>query len=278
MATAIAVVSDQDCDRASRGWENRPGRGWLDGAVYFGGRRPFTLSSTVLETPPRTTSVIETIRARGGGGPRRIAESAGVVITHGRGAHLYDDAGCEYLDFATAMGVAAIGHANPRWTAAIADQASRLAACVLHVPQQADYLAALGTILPGGLERTALYSGGAEAVEVAIRLAQSVTGNRDVISFTGGFHGKTTGVRFTGDRFASERRIRCAPDTMPSPTPRAPMPARRRWRRWRTTSHDSMAASRQSSSSPSSAPQATGLRSDCSCRACGDSAPIAAGS
>ena len=159
----------------------------------------------MLETPPTTTGVIETIRARGGGGPRRIAESAGVVITHGRGAHLYDDAGREYLDFATAMGVAAIGHADQRWTTAIADQASRLAACVLHVPQQADYLAALGTILPGGLERTALYSGGGEAVEVAIRLAQSVTGNRDVISFTGGFHGKTAGVRFTGDRFATER-------------------------------------------------------------------------
>ena len=50
-----------------------------------------------------------------------------------------------------------------------------------------------------------MYSGGTEAVEVAVRLAQSVTGHRELISFTAGFHGKTTGVRFTGDRFPGER-------------------------------------------------------------------------
>jgi 4-aminobutyrate aminotransferase/4-aminobutyrate aminotransferase/(S)-3-amino-2-methylpropionate transaminase len=152
-----------------------------------------------------TADAPDTIRRLCGGGPRRIAENAGLVITHGEGGHLVDTDGRRYLDFATAMGVAAIGHGHPRWTAALADQAARLAACVLHTPEHARYLEALAEVLPAGLERTALYSGGTEAVEVAVRLAQSVTGRRHLVSFTTGFHGKTTGVRFTGHRHADER-------------------------------------------------------------------------
>jgi 4-aminobutyrate aminotransferase/(S)-3-amino-2-methylpropionate transaminase len=156
------------------------------------------VSSHAAEVP-------STIRRYGGGGPRRIAENAGLVITRGEGAHLIDDQGRRYLDFATAMGVAAIGHGHPRWAAAVADQARRLSACVLHTPEHARYVEALAEVLPAGLDRTALYSGGTEAVEVAVRLAQSVTGNRHLISFNTGFHGKTAGVRFTGHRFAKER-------------------------------------------------------------------------
>jgi 4-aminobutyrate aminotransferase-like enzyme len=149
--------------------------------------------------------VAETVRRLGGGGPRRIAESAGMVITHGEGPYLVTDAGERLFDFATAMGVAAIGHGNPVWSEAVAGQARRLAACVLHTPEHAAYLERLAEVLPAGVDRVALYSGGAEAVEVAVRLAQSVSGRRDLISFSSGFHGKTAGVRFSGGRFPKER-------------------------------------------------------------------------
>ena len=152
-----------------------------------------------------SADVQDTIRRYGGGGPRRIAENAGLVITHGEGNHLVDDRGRRYLDFATAMGVAAFGHGESRISRAIAAQASRLTATVLHVPEQAAYLERLAGVLPAGLDRTALYSGGTEAVEVAVRLAQSVTGRRHFVSFTTGFHGKSTGLRYTGERYAAER-------------------------------------------------------------------------
>jgi 4-aminobutyrate aminotransferase / (S)-3-amino-2-methylpropionate transaminase / 5-aminovalerate transaminase len=155
--------------------------------------------------PTGAHNVADTIRRLGGGGPRRIAESAGVVITHGQGSRLFDSEGHGYIDFATAMGVAGFGHAHPRWVSALAEQAAQLAATVLHTPMQAEYLAGLAEIVPAGLERVALYSGGTEAVEVALRLAQSVTGKANVVSFTSGFHGKTAGTRFTGHRYAGER-------------------------------------------------------------------------
>jgi 4-aminobutyrate aminotransferase-like enzyme len=149
--------------------------------------------------------VQDTIRRYGGGGPRRIAENAGLVVSHGQGSYLITDDGRSYLDFATAMGVAAFGHGHPVITAAIAGQAGRLSATVLHTREHAAYLEALARVLPAGLDRTALYSGGTEAVEVAVRLAQSVTARRNVVSFTTGFHGKSTGVRYTGARYAGER-------------------------------------------------------------------------
>jgi len=45
-----------------------------------------------------------------------------------------------------------------------------------------------------GCTRAQLYSGGAEAVESALRLAKCFTGKHEFISFWGGFHGKTMGV------------------------------------------------------------------------------------
>src|SRR2546422_88953 len=52
----------------------------------------------------------------------------------------------------------------------------------------------LAELAPGDLNRTQLYSSGAEAVEAALRLAKSRTGHTEVIGFWGGFHGKTGGV------------------------------------------------------------------------------------
>lgn len=160
----------------------------------------------MLETAPgATTRVQDAIRRHTGGGPRRIAENAGLVVTHGEGSYLVADSGRRYLDLATAMGVAAFGHGHPRISNAIAEQNRRLNATVLHTPEHAAYLEMLAEILPFGLDRTALYSGGTEAVEVAVRLAQSVTGRRHLVSFTSGFHGKSTGLRYTGRRYAEER-------------------------------------------------------------------------
>src|SRR3989449_3580779 len=52
----------------------------------------------------------------------------------------------------------------------------------------------LAELAPGDLNRTQLYSSGAEAVEAALRLAKSRTGHTEVIGVWGGFHGKTGGV------------------------------------------------------------------------------------
>ena len=77
---------------------------------------------------------------------------------------------------------------------ALARQASRLIVGTFATPERAEAFRMLAEAAPAGLKRAHLYSGGAEAVEAALRLARSKTKRHEVLSFWGGFHGKTGGV------------------------------------------------------------------------------------
>ncbi len=59
---------------------------------------------------------------------------------------------------------------------------------------RAKFLELLASVTPEGLTRIQMFSGGAEAVEAALRLAKAATGKSEVVGFWGGFHGKTGGV------------------------------------------------------------------------------------
>src|ERR1017187_9359838 len=135
-----------------------------------------------------------------GGGFRRLAHLTNITITHGTGATLFDIHGRPYIDFVGGYGVASIGHAHPLWTEAIAEQASRLANAPYYNPQLEEYLDEIALMLPESLCRLALFSGGSEAVECGIRLAQLATGKRNIVAFTGSYHGRTLACRFAGDR------------------------------------------------------------------------------
>ena len=74
------------------------------------------------------------------------------------------------------------------------NQLERLAVGSFTTEPRLALLKLLAELAPGALQRTQLYSGGAEAVEAAIRLAKSYTKKHEVVGFWGGFHGKTGGV------------------------------------------------------------------------------------
>jgi 4-aminobutyrate aminotransferase-like enzyme len=134
-----------------------------------------------------------------GGGDRRIAKSAELLIEHGHGSYVYGASGTRYLDIISGYGVASIGHCHPHWVDAVITQASQLAVTPLHTTGLARYLEALSGVLPPQLGQTALFSTGAEAVEGAVRLAQTATGQPGILTFQDGFHGKTAAVRYAGD-------------------------------------------------------------------------------
>jgi 4-aminobutyrate aminotransferase/4-aminobutyrate aminotransferase/(S)-3-amino-2-methylpropionate transaminase len=146
--------------------------------------------------------------------------SAGVVVSHGRGSYVYGECGEAYLDAVSGFGVASLGHSHPRWVEAVIAQADRLVVNPFYGPELADYVTALSGLLPPKLGQVALYSGGAEAVEAAIRLAQTSTGKSGIVTFSPGFHGKTSvGVRYSSDPTSSEA-LWLAPDwfrVMPFP-------------------------------------------------------------
>jgi 4-aminobutyrate aminotransferase / (S)-3-amino-2-methylpropionate transaminase / 5-aminovalerate transaminase len=150
-----------------------------------------------------TRRVIDLIARLGGGGVRRIARSADIVVNRGSGSYLYGE-GVRYLDLVSGYGVASLGHCHPQWVDAVVAQANQLTVTPLHTAELARYLDALARVLPPRLGRTALFSGGAEAVEAAIRLVQTATDRRAVLTFRDSFHGKTSGVRYSADPGAAE--------------------------------------------------------------------------
>ncbi|MGH7840873.1 MAG: aspartate aminotransferase family protein [Candidatus Binataceae bacterium] len=127
-------------------------------------------------------------------GRQRISQLAGLAFDHGDGATLTDADGNVFLDFFAGVAVASLGHAHPAMSAALARQAARLSVGTFATAERAEAFELLAQSAPAGLRRAHLYSGGAEAVEAALRLARSVTKKHEVVSFWGGFHGKTGGV------------------------------------------------------------------------------------
>ncbi len=127
-------------------------------------------------------------------GSQAIASYAGIVIESGSGCELRDVDGNTFLDIAAGICVAALGYAHPRYVSALASQLGAVHAGSFTTEARVKALETVADVLPDGLDRIQLYSGGAEAVESAIRLARAHTGKTEVLSFWGGFHGKTSGT------------------------------------------------------------------------------------
>ena len=122
-----------------------------------------------------------------------------VVFERGRGCYLYDAEGRGYLDMISGVGVAALGHANPRLAAAIADQATTL----LHTsnlffhPLQGELAARLSDL--SGLPRVFFCNSGAEAVEACLKFARRYryaqkAARPGLVAFEHSFHGRTIGA------------------------------------------------------------------------------------
>jgi len=135
-------------------------------------------------------------------GLQEVSQLSRLVIKQGRGCRLIDVEGKSYLDFMAGVAVCSLGHSHPNYIAALREQLDRVTAGSFTTENRVALLRLIASLTPGDLNRTQLYSGGAEAVEAAIRLAKSYTGKFEILSFWGGFHGKTGGVLgLIGDPF-----------------------------------------------------------------------------
>ena len=124
-----------------------------------------------------------------------VYQKRNLVIVRGQGAHVWDDAGREYIDCVAGVGVANVGHCNPAVVKAIQEQASRLITCneLFYNDARAQCLERLNQITPKGIDRFFLCNSGTEAVEGAIKFARMATGRKRVVAAMRGYHGKTLG-------------------------------------------------------------------------------------
>ncbi len=135
--------------------------------------------------------------------PRGIVTAHPVVAARAQGAELWDVDGKRYLDFVGGIGVLNVGHSHPRVVEAVRSQVGDISHASFQVVAYETYIevAARLNAMIGGDEhyKSVLFTSGAEAVENAIKIARGYTNRTGVISFRGGFHGRTLlGVTLTG--------------------------------------------------------------------------------
>lgn len=143
---------------------------------------------------PRSQEIVAREQRHIAPGLQSYALYSGLAMARGTGCTLIDEDGNQYIDFLAGIGVGSIGHCHPRYVEALKRQVERLTFGSFTTETRARFLELLATTTPAGLTRIQMFSGGAEAVEAALRLAKAATGKHEVIAFWGGFHGKTGGV------------------------------------------------------------------------------------
>src|SRR5215216_5931828 len=116
-----------------------------------------------------------------------------IAAERGEGAWIYASNGDKYLDLYGGHAVAGTGHCHPHVVNALRRQAGELLFYSILVYSSARARAAekLVSIAPGTLSKTFFCNSGTEANENAMRMARMSTGRERVITFSGGFHGRT---------------------------------------------------------------------------------------
>jgi len=131
------------------------------------------------------------------------------VMSHGRGAEVWDVDGNRFIDFAAGIAVCSTGHCHPAVVGAIKEAADRF----LHISPdwwhegQVRLAEAIRDLDPvSGPAMCFFGNSGTEAVEAALKLARFATGKPRFIGFLGGFHGRSMGsLAFTASKYTQQK-------------------------------------------------------------------------
>jgi len=117
-----------------------------------------------------------------------------VIIEKANAATVTDTAGKQYIDCFSGIAVTNAGHCNEKVVEAAKAQIDKLIHCCSYVyysQPTADLAEKLAQITPGRLQKTFFGSGGAEAIEGAMRLAKQFTEKTEFIALQASFHGRS---------------------------------------------------------------------------------------
>ena len=121
-----------------------------------------------------------------------------VEVARAEGSFFYTPEGKRYFDLVAGVSVSNVGHANP----AVVEAVQKQAADYMHIMvygemverPQVEYARRIAELAPGDLNCVYFVNSGAEAVEVALKLAKRYTGRTELISMRRAYHGSTHGA------------------------------------------------------------------------------------
>src|SRR5437867_2857862 len=116
-----------------------------------------------------------------------------VVAERGEGVWIYASDGERYLDLYGGHAVAGTGHCHPHVVKAIREQTDKLLfySNLVYSETRARAAEKLISVAPESLTKAFFCNSGTEANENAMRMARMTTGRENIITFSGGFHGRT---------------------------------------------------------------------------------------
>src|ERR1700722_15291597 len=160
--------------------------------------------------------------------PRGVGNAHPVFTAHAENAELWDVEGKRYIDFAGGIAVLNTGHRHPKVMAAVAQQPSHFTHTCFQVTPYESYIALaerLNALAPiNGPAKTIFFTTGSEALENAIKIARAATGRSGVITFAGGYHGRTLlTMAMTGKVLPYKKKFAPLPaEVYHAPFPHAP--------------------------------------------------------
>ncbi len=116
-----------------------------------------------------------------------------IAVESGSGSWVWDSDGGKYLDLYGGHAVCATGHSHPSVVKSIQKQAEKVLfySNIVYSEIRAKAAAKLVSIAPESLSKAFFCNSGTEANENAMRIARMTTGREKIITFSGGFHGRT---------------------------------------------------------------------------------------
>ena len=121
-----------------------------------------------------------------------------IEVARAEGSFFYTPEGKRYFDLVAGVSVSNVGHANPEVVKAVQQQAADYMHVMVYGEMverpQVEYAHKIAQLLPGELDCVYFVNSGAEAVEVALKLAKRYTGRTELISMRRAYHGSTHGA------------------------------------------------------------------------------------
>lgn len=121
-----------------------------------------------------------------------------LIFQKGERQYLWDETGRKYLDLLGMNVCVSVGHAHPAVTRAVEEQIRALQHCttMFYHPVPAHFAEELAARMPKGGDWVVHFtSSGAEAVDLALIMAQTFTGNIDMLALRNAYHGATIGAQ-----------------------------------------------------------------------------------
>ena len=127
--------------------------------------------------------------------PRGVGVMCDYFVERAENATIWDKEGNEVIDFAAGIAVLNTGHCHPKVIAAVEQQLHAFTHTAYQVVPYESYISLaerINACAPiDGPAKTAFFTTGAEAVENAVKIARAYTRRPGLITFGGGFHGRT---------------------------------------------------------------------------------------